>query len=94
MWGGSDGGHGTLTRTRGYPVSGGGSKPPLPRTHFVGFRGEEYFSAVRVWGLPDFYHRNTDRRMWSDVIEGDTVVFANGFEKKFYPFAFNDSEHF
>jgi hypothetical protein len=62
--------------------------------HFVGFRGSEYHSAVRVWGLPDFYHRNTDNRLWGDVAENDTVVFANGFEDKHYPFSFNDSEHF
>jgi hypothetical protein len=22
--------------------------------HFVGFKGEEYWTAVKVWGLPDF----------------------------------------
>lgn len=62
--------------------------------HFVGFRGEEYWSAVKIWGRPDFFHRNTDDRLWGDVAPGDIVVFANGFEEKYYPFAFNDSEHF
>jgi len=28
-----------------------------PLVHFVGFRGEEYRSAVRVFGLPDVIHR-------------------------------------
>lgn len=46
--------------------------------HFVGFRGEEYHSAVRVWGRPDFYHRGWDLRARRDVAPGDTVVFAAG----------------
>jgi len=24
--------------------------------HFVGFRGDEYSSAIRIWGVPDFFH--------------------------------------
>lgn len=46
--------------------------------HFVGFRGEEYLHAVRVWGLPDFIHMGWDRRARRDVGEDDTVVFAKG----------------
>lgn len=59
-----------------------GSIPAAPATHFVGFRGEEYWSAVRVWGLPDFYHRGYDLRMRRDVAINDTVVFANGCEER------------
>ena len=33
-------------------------------------------SAVRVFGLPDFYHRTWDRRAQQDIAAGDTVVFA------------------
>ncbi len=49
--------------------------------HFVGFRGEEYWSAVSVWGKPDFYHRGYDNRMRREIADGDTVVFANGCEE-------------
>lgn len=44
--------------------------------HFVGFRGEEYWSAVKVWGLPDFIHRGWDKRANREILDGDTVVFA------------------
>jgi hypothetical protein len=44
--------------------------------HFVGFRGEEYHGAVRLWGLPDFYHRVWDQRAQREVGEGDLLVFA------------------
>lgn len=44
--------------------------------HFVGFRGDEYLSAVRVWGEPDFFHRVWDVRASHEVVEGDLVVFA------------------
>ena len=50
--------------------------------HFVGFRGEEYWSAVKVWGLPDFYHRGYDNRMRREVWNGDLIVFANACEKR------------
>lgn len=47
-------------------------------THFVGFRGEEYWNAVRVWGRPDFIHRRWDLRAQRDIGPGETVVFARG----------------
>lgn len=46
--------------------------------HFVGFRGDEYLSAVRVWGFPDFIHRGWDRRAQREIADGDTIVFAKG----------------
>lgn len=46
--------------------------------HFVGFRGNEYISARRVWGVPDFIHRGWDRRAQREIYPTDTVVFANG----------------
>ncbi len=65
----------------------------VPCTHFVGFRGEEYHSAVRLWGQPDFFHRHWDARVPGDVAPGDTVVFARGDDSRpFVPFVFNDSE--
>lgn len=47
--------------------------------HFVGFRGDEYLSAVRVWGKPGFIHMGWDRRARRDIdFERDTIVFARG----------------
>lgn len=46
--------------------------------HFVGFRGNEYLSALRVWGRPDFIHIGWDRRANREIADGDTVVFAKG----------------
>jgi hypothetical protein len=46
--------------------------------HFVGFRGEEYMSALRVFGPPDFIHRGWDIRAQREIASGDLVVFAKG----------------
>lgn len=64
--------------------------------HFVGFRGDEYLSAIKVWGKPDFFHRAFDDRMrfGGEVGDGDTIVFANGFESKPTKFTFDDSKVF
>lgn len=47
-------------------------------THFVGFRGDEYNRARRVFGDPDFVHIGWDRRARRDIADGDRVVFARG----------------
>ena len=44
--------------------------------HFVGFRGDEYWRACRVFGAPDFIHIRHDLRMRREVADGDTVVFG------------------
>jgi len=66
--------------------------------HFVGFRGEEYHSAVRVWGKPDFFHRNWDVRVKHGGEydkDNDVVVFAKGDENsRLHEHAFNDSAVF
>ncbi len=46
--------------------------------HFVGFRDDRYWNAVKVWGKPDFYHITWDRYAVQDVAPGDIVVFAKG----------------
>lgn len=46
--------------------------------HFVWFRGEEYWSAVKVWGPPDFIHIGWDLRATKMLSEEDVVVFARG----------------
>jgi hypothetical protein len=56
-----------------------------PAVHFVGFRGEEYWSAVRIWGRPGFIHRKWDTRARRDIADVDTIVFATGDEHQ--PFA-------
>ncbi len=47
-------------------------------THFVGFRGDEYLSAVRAFGKPDFIHRGWDLRARREIADGDLIVFATG----------------
>ena len=46
--------------------------------HFVGFRGEEWWSAVAVWGQPDFVHPGWDLRAQREIAPGDVVVRADG----------------
>jgi hypothetical protein len=63
--------------------------------HFVGFRGDEYTSAVRCFGSPDFIHRSPDLRFYrgGELAPHDTVVFANGTESVCKLFAFDDSSY-
>lgn len=46
--------------------------------HFIGFRGDEYLRAIRVFGPPDFIHIRWDRRARRELAAFDTVVFATG----------------
>lgn len=46
--------------------------------HFVGFRDDRYWSAVKVFGLPDFIHRGWDKRAQREIADGDVVLFADG----------------
>jgi hypothetical protein len=46
--------------------------------HFVGFRGDEYARAVRIFGPPDFIHIGWDRWARMEVAPGDIAVFAKG----------------
>lgn len=48
--------------------------------HYVGFRGDEFARARRLWGGPVFIHRRWDRRAQRDVGPDDTVIFAAGDE--------------
>lgn len=49
-----------------------------PCVHFVGFRGDEFNRAKRVFGKPDFIHPGWDLRARREIAPGDTVVFARG----------------
>ncbi|WP_454280427.1 hypothetical protein [Sphingomonas sp. Marseille-Q8236] len=46
--------------------------------HFVGFRGDEYGRAVRLFGEPDFIHIGWDSWARLEVVPGDMAVFARG----------------
>jgi hypothetical protein len=60
--------------------------------HFVWFRGDEYNSACRIWGKPDFIHRGWDRRALREIADGDTVVFARGeHDQPFSEYRFSDT---
>jgi hypothetical protein len=48
--------------------------------HFVGFKDERVYNALKVFGKPDFWHRFWDLRAVAEVVEGDTVIFATGNE--------------
>lgn len=61
--------------------------------HFVGFRGDEYVRAVRVFGKPDFIHRVNDPRFrhGGEIGCNDIVVYANESESKVTQYSFDDS---
>ena len=63
----------------------------IPALHFVGFKGDEFISAVRVFGKPDFFHRVFDARALAEFMDDDTIIFARGTANKFTPFTFDDS---
>lgn len=46
--------------------------------HFIGFRGDEYVRAIRIFGKPDFIHIGWDRWARQEVVAGDVAVFAKG----------------
>ena len=63
--------------------------------HFVGFKDDRYWNAVRVFGLPDFYHRLWDMRAKQEIVPGDTAVFANGtIDDPVLPVTHDDSQMF
>ena len=46
--------------------------------HFIGFRGDEYNRAKKIWGEPDFIHPVHDRRAYIEIDkENDILIFAN-----------------
>jgi|SRR5674476_164476 len=63
--------------------------------HFVGFKDDRYWAAVKAFGKPDFIHRFWDRRAVDEVTEEDIVIFADGDETQdIRTFAFDDSANF
>lgn len=49
----------------------------MAHVHFIGFRGDEYNRAIRVFGPPDFIHMWHDARLYGDVGENDILVFGS-----------------
>jgi len=61
--------------------------------HFIGFKDDRYWNAVKVWGKPDFYHRYWDYRAQSMLSEGGKAIFAKGDEHAIPNiYSFNDSQ--
>ena len=56
----------------------GSMSAPRPALHFVGFRGDEYVRAQRVFGRTDFVHIGWDLRAQREIAPDDVVVFARG----------------
>lgn len=46
--------------------------------HFVGFRDDRYWNAVKVFGPPHFIHPGWDLRAQRGIGDNDLVIFANG----------------
>lgn len=46
--------------------------------HFVGFRDERYWNAVKTFGPPHFIHPGYDLRARREIDDGDLIVFADG----------------
>lgn len=51
-----------------------------PVVHFVGFKDDRFWNAVKVFGYPHFFHRWWDVRAFQEYAPGDTMVFADGDE--------------
>lgn len=58
--------------------------------HFIGFKDDRYWNAVKIFGLPDFIHRVWDKRAQREIFDNDTVIFANGDEYQQFKYNGND----
>jgi hypothetical protein len=80
---------GSPTVARGVDVTATGC------LHFVGFKDDRYWNAVKTFGRPAFVHRFWDARAACEIAPGDVVVFADGDETQpTRPFAYDDSAYF
>lgn len=60
--------------------------------HFIGFKNDRYWNAVKVFGKPDFYHRYWDDRAQSMIVDDDIAIFADGDDSKIpQMYSFDDS---
>lgn len=53
-----------------------------PCLHFVGFKGDEFNRALRVFGPPAYVHPTWDVRAEQEWAPGDVVVYANGTPRR------------
>lgn len=76
----------------GDPLSINLINQPRPALHFVGFRGEEYMRAIRVFGWPDFIHRGWDHRAQREIGPHDIVLFGPKADPAYVsPYNYDDS---
>jgi hypothetical protein len=63
--------------------------------HFVGFKDDRFWNAVKVFGYPDFIHRKWDARAKFGGERGPDDVFVFAFDgdenSPIDPYTFNDS---
>ena len=52
--------------------------------HYVGFRGDEYVRAYRIWGGPVMIHKVYDERVFTEVGEKDIVIFGPQYKYSHY----------
>ena len=57
--------------------------------HYVGFRGDEYARAHRIFGGPVMIHRDYDDRVFSEVGDSDVVFFGPIY--KYCPYVWDAS---
>lgn len=46
--------------------------------HFIGFRDDRYWAAVKVFGPPHYVHIGWDLRARREIDAEDLIVFAEG----------------
>jgi hypothetical protein len=57
--------------------------------HYVGFRGDEYARAYRLFGGPVYIHKVYDDRVFTEVGDEDVVVF--GPKYRYCPYVWDAS---
>ena len=70
-----------------------GERAAGPPLHFVGFKDDRVWAALRLFGPPDFWHRIWDARAMAEIAPGDEAVFATGgMDDPVRPFTHDDSQ--
>ena len=54
---------------------------PTRAVHYVGFRGDEYVRAHRIWGGPVIIHKDYYDRVFTEVGDDDVVIFGPKYKK-------------
>ena len=50
--------------------------------HFIGFKDDRYWNAVKVFGQPHYVHPGWDLRAFREIAPDDVLVFAEGDENQ------------